>query len=238
MVVFFVLLFITAPYGRHVRRGWGPALNRTVAWVLMEAPASLLMLWLFFTGQPSSTSSTAAMVFLALWQLHYLHRAFVFPFRLLGQKKQMPLLVVLMGLCFNLLNGYFNGRYLFSLAPPYPAGWLLDVRFIAGAALFVGGFALNMHSDNVLIRLRRRGSSDGYQIPRGGFFELVSSPNYLGEMVEWWGWALATWSLPGLTFALWTMANLAPRAWANHLWYRRTFADYPKKRRALIPFVI
>jgi steroid 5-alpha-reductase/3-oxo-5-alpha-steroid 4-dehydrogenase 1 len=56
-------------------------------------------------------------------------------------------------------------------------------------------------------------------------------------MIQWCGWALLTWSGPGLAFALFTAANLAPRARSSHLWYRKTFADYPKERRALIPYV-
>ena len=54
------------------------------------------------------------------------------------------------------------------------------------------------------------------------------APNYLGEIVEWTGWALATWSLAGLAFAVYTAANLAPRAVANHDWYLSTFDDYPR----------
>jgi len=65
--------------------------------------------------------------------------------------------------------------------------------------------------------LRENGNSV-YKIPEGGMFNLVSSPNYLGEILEWTGWAIATWSLAGLSFALWTFANLAPRALANHRW--------------------
>ena len=57
-------------------------------------------------------------------------------------------------------------------------------------------------------------------------------------MVEWSGWAVATWSLAGLAFALYTVANLAPRAMANHRWYRETFPDYPSDRRALVPYVL
>jgi hypothetical protein len=57
-------------------------------------------------------------------------------------------------------------------------------------------------------------------------------------MVQWAGWALATWSLAGLAFAVYTGANLAPRALAHHAWYRQRFPDYPARRRALVPFVL
>jgi len=41
----------------------------------------------------------------------------------------------------------------------------------------------------------------------------------------------------GLAFAVWTIANLAPRARSNHKWYRETFPDYPENRKALLPGV-
>ena len=77
-----------------------------------------------------------------------------------------------------------------------------------------------------------------YKIPRGGPYRLVSCPNYLGEMVEWGGWALLTWSMPGLAFAAWTAANLLPRAMTHHRWYQDKFPDYPRERRAVIPFLL
>ena len=66
----------------------------------------------------------------------------------------------------------------------------------------------------------------------------MSCPNYLGEIIEWVGWAVATWSLAGLSFAVWTAANLIPRAWQHHRWYRAEFPDYPKERKAVIPFLL
>ena len=68
-----------------------------------------------------------------------------------------------------------------------------------------------------------------------GMHRYVRHPNYLGEIVMWTGWAVATWSTAGLAFALYTAANLLPRAVAHHRWYRRQFPDYPAHRRALIP---
>lgn len=56
-------------------------------------------------------------------------------------------------------------------------------------------------------------------------------------MVEWAGWALATWSLPGLAFALWTVGSLAPRPRSHHTWYREHFPNNPPERKALIPWV-
>ena len=140
-----------------------------------------------------------------------------------------------MGAGFNVANGWLIGWGLFVVAPERSLEWLGRPAALLGLGLFFAGMVLNIDSDYRLLRLRRGGG--GYSVPRGGGFRWVSCPNYLGECVEWAGWALATWSLGGLAFAWWTFANLAPRAWANHRWYRRTFADYPRGRKALIPYV-
>jgi protein-S-isoprenylcysteine O-methyltransferase Ste14 len=113
----------------------------------------------------------------------------------------------------------------------------VDPRFVAGVLVFFSGLAVNVRADRRLMALRAPGET-GYKIPRGGLYEYVSSPNYLGEIVEWLGWALATWSLAGLAFAVYTIANLLPRALQHHAWYRRTFPDYPPGRKALVPFVL
>jgi steroid 5-alpha reductase family enzyme len=95
---------------------------------------------------------------------------------------------------------------------------------------------INVHSDHILRNLRKPGGI-GYKIPRGGLFRWITSPNYFGEIMEWCGWAIATWSLAGIAFAAFTFANLAPRAWSHHKWYNKTFSNYPKNRKAIIPFI-
>jgi 3-oxo-5-alpha-steroid 4-dehydrogenase 1 len=49
-VVFITLFFFVAPYGRHVRKGWGPTTNSRFGWVLMEAPAALVFAICFAFG--------------------------------------------------------------------------------------------------------------------------------------------------------------------------------------------
>ncbi|HEY8428133.1 MAG TPA: DUF1295 domain-containing protein [Sandaracinaceae bacterium] len=232
---FAALMWTTAPYGRHLRDGWGPTLPSRLGWVLMECPAVLLFGAVFFAGR--HRFEIAPLVLLGLWQLHYVHRTFVFPFRMRIAGKRISLTVVALGMLFNGINAYVNARWISGFGS-YPSAWLTDPRFLAGAAVFAAGLAINLHSDTVLISLRKPGES-GYKIPHGGLYRWVSSPNYLGEIVEWLGWAILTWSLPGLAFAVYTTANLAPRAIANHRWYREKFpGEYPPERRALIPWLL
>jgi 3-oxo-5-alpha-steroid 4-dehydrogenase 1 len=232
---FLLLLFVTAPYGRHSRSGWGPTIPARLGWVLMEAVAPLAFLYFYLKGNQSPRLVTV--LFLGLFMLHYLNRSFLYPFRIKHGLRPMAVSIVLMGMIFNSVNGLLNGRYLNLFAFRYPTGWLLDPRFLAGACLFFFGMYLNLHSDAIL-RSLRSGEEAGYKIPSGGAFELVSCANYSGELIEWIGWACMTWSLAGLTFTLWTAANLVPRAIAHHRWYRETFPDYPEKRKAIIPYLL
>jgi protein-S-isoprenylcysteine O-methyltransferase Ste14 len=227
------LRFLSAPYGRHMRAGWGPSITSRAGWIVMEMPAALVVPACFVVHAPA-TSVTYVM--LALWELHYLGRAFVFPLRMKSPAKPMPISIAAMGAVFNVVNGYLNGRWL-TVFGRYDTAWLVDPRFVIGTAIMLAGYTINQRADATLRALRAPGETT-YKIPEGGLYRWVSCPNYLGEIVEWIGWAILTWSLAGVSFAVWTAANLAPRALSNHRWYREQFTDYPAARRALIPFVL
>jgi steroid 5-alpha reductase family enzyme len=173
---------------------------------------------------------------LGLFVVHYIHRSLIFPFQIKTKGKRMPVVIVLSAIGFNAVNGFSIGYY-FGHFAYYPESWLEDYRFMGGVLLFLAGMGLNLWSDYYLIGLRRPGET-GYRIPEGGWFRYVSCPNHLGEIIEWTGFAILTWSLPGLSFAWWTIANLAPRALGHHRWYKTQFEDYPPARKAIIPGVI
>lgn len=234
-----VLLFpvqfrVTAPYGRHARSDWGPSISNQLGWCLMELVSLVVFVSLFLFGP---TAKSAPMwVFFALWTAHYVNRSLIFPWRTHTRGKSIPLAIVGSAMLFNIVNAGLNGTYLGWSGHAYPTEWLTDPRFIVGLAVFLAGAGINLWADNTLIGLRADGSQ-GYTIPRGGVFEWVSCPNHMGEIIQWSGFALMCWNLPALSFAVWTAANLIPRAVSHHKWYRKTFADYPPQRRAVIPGV-
>jgi 3-oxo-5-alpha-steroid 4-dehydrogenase 1 len=232
-VTLVALLFVVAPYGRTARAGFGPTIPSRLGWILMESPASLLWLYIYLQGQ--HRLETVPLVLLGLWQLHYVHRAFVFPFRMRLAGKTVPVLVPVLAIAFNTLNAYVNARWVSELGH-YTTADLTRPTFIAGVLLFLAGLSINLHADEVLRDLRKPGET-GYKIPQGGLHRLVAAPNYFGEILEWCGWALAMGALPGWAFAFYTFANLAPRAAAHRRWYRERFPDYPAARRRLVPFL-
>jgi hypothetical protein len=236
-IVFIVLLRVSAGYGMMYNRKWGPTVNNHLGWILMEAPVffAMLLCWLLSPrrGEP------ALVVMTLLFEIHYFQRAFVFPLLLRG-KSRMPLSIIVMGVVFNLVNAYMIGGWFFYVSPAgsYPPSWLWNPLFILGTVVFFAGMAINLHSDHIIRHLRRPGDT-GHYIPRGGMFRFVTSANYFGELTEWIGFAILSWSLGGAVFALWTFANLAPRARQIHKRYISEFDDAYASlgRRYIIPFI-
>ncbi|KAL9262950.1 Steroid 5-alpha-reductase DET2-like protein [Drosera capensis] len=192
---------------------------------------------------PWHSSNLRSLSLLSVFLLHYIHRTCIYPLRLRKATKantktprDFPVFVALLAFAFNSLNSYVQARWV-SHYGDYERDQWFWWRFTGGFAVFVLGMMNNARSDLVLVGLKAQGG--GYKIPRGGWFEVVSCPNYFWELVEWFSWAAMTWSWAGLGFFLYTFANLVPRACANHRWYLQKFGeDYPKGRKAVIPFLI
>ena len=232
---FVLLMFVRAPYGRHERPGWGFRIPARLGWFIMESPCIIVMTVFFGIGASGwDLADPAGIIFYIMWMTHYIHRSWVWPARAHIIGKKMPISIALFAVGFNSINSWLNAEWIFSLHHPYPYTWLYSPQFIIGVVLFITGMGINIKADNMLFSLRKKGAID-YKIPRGGLFQWVSCPNYFGEILEWFGWALATWSMAGFTFALWAVANLVPRARSHHKWYMEKFSDYPENRHILIP---
>jgi protein-S-isoprenylcysteine O-methyltransferase Ste14 len=235
VATFFALLFVPAPYGRYERPGFGPTVPARLGWVLQELPAPLLFAIVFFRGEHAFRA--VPLTFLCMWELHYLYRTFVYPLRLNASAARMPLTTIALAVAFNTLNATLNAYAITHGALRHVESWFGDPRFLAGVALFAFGWFVNHQSDAILRKLRKPGET-GYRIPSGGLFRFVSCPNYLGELIEWSGWAVATWTYAGFAFAFFTAANLVPRAISHHRWYREKFPEYPRARKAIVPGVL
>lgn len=233
LITLALLLFVSAPYGRHIRKGWGPTLDHRVGWFLMECTSLFVFSFFFFAGE--AEKSWLNYLFASFWMLHYVNRALIYPLRQKGKRKEMPWAIALFGFLFNCVNGSLNGHFLGDLAH-YSDKWALTPWMIAGTLLFFIGAGMNLWADEKLFALKRQ--NEGYQNPRGGLYEYISCPNYLGEMLEWGGFALMTLSLPAFSFFVWTVANLLPRAFSHNKWYQERFPAEPAGRKALIPFLL
>lgn len=235
VVVFVALFFVKAGYGVFFDPKWGPAIPNRIGWFLMEVPVFITMTVLWLLSE--RTWDVVPLCFFIIFQIHYLQRSFIFPFLIRGKNK-MALGIIIMGAVFNTLNALMQGGWIFFFSPQYPVSWLRSPQFIVGLALFIAGMVINIDSDKIIRNLRKPGDT-GHYIPRGGMFRYVSSANYLGEFVEWTGFAILTWSWSGAVFALWTFANLAPRANSIYKRYEKEFGQEFKQLnlKRMIPFI-
>jgi 3-oxo-5-alpha-steroid 4-dehydrogenase 1 len=237
-----VLLFIDAPYGRQDSaqrcKLWGPNVPIRLGWILLELPVFAGFAVFFFAGD--HWRNPVPLILASMFLGHYFHRTFIYPLFIIKPKPGAGFRVGILaaGMPLNATNGAINGWFISQFGEHlYQTAWLSDPRFIIGVFVFFFGFYLAKHSDRLLANLRKPGET-GYKIPYGGAYRWVSNPHYLGELTQWCGFALACWSLPAFAYAFMTFSNLLPRALSNQRWYQARFDDYPKERKALIPFVI
>jgi len=218
------------PVGRWGGKGLGWRIDSRWAWFFMELPGLLVLPAIYVE---SGNFHLVGNIVLVLWLAHYGHRTLVWPRLVQQPEATVSTAMVGAAVAFNLINGALLGWFI-AYAADYPVDWLADPRFVSGVVLFLGGAGLNIWSDYRLLRLRKR--SPGQKVlPRGGAFEFVCCPNLTGEIIEWLGLALITWSLPGSIFFIWSVANLVPRAVWRRNWYRENFSNFPAHRRALFP---
>ena len=271
-IIFISLFFITAPYGRHVnvlqsklskqaqKKTIGKPtvlLSKRIGWLIMESPAviTIFILWCIsdigivglVTGRISITLFLSVAFFIFIWEFHYIYRTFIVTYLSNDESNKFRLYVPLMGVVFNIINGYINGWYLFFknpfqnqkalIASGNIVSFFTSISSIVGILLFFIGFYIHVQSDRELRRVKKNNHRK-YGIPHRFLHKYIASPNYLGEIIQWWGWALLTGSIAGVAFALFTMANLVPRAFSNLRWYRNVFPEYPASRKAIVPFII
>ncbi|WKX99923.1 hypothetical protein Q1695_014639 [Nippostrongylus brasiliensis] len=223
-----LMLGFKSYYGRYTVHS-SYTIPARIAWFVQELPSFIIPVYYAIGCQ-----SIAGGVVLAAFLIHYFNRTFVYPFQL-KSGSGTPWYICLSAVAFCSWNGYiqgsFHGQYF------HPEHFFSSVTTYLGMALFATGMYINIQSDSILRNLRKPGEA-GYKIPRGGMFEYVSGANFFGEIVEWFGYALMSGSLPAIAFAMFTASNIGPRAVHHHRWYHEKFPDYPKSRKALIPFLL
>ncbi|KAG6555040.1 hypothetical protein Mapa_003072 [Marchantia paleacea] len=113
--------------------------------------------------------------------------------------------------------------------------------YIGAGLMFFGAYHQNVCHE-ILAALRANdepGSSKNYYIPTGDWFELVSCPHYLAEIVIYLGLVVASGGTHLVMYIMLALvvANLYLLAKPTHEWYLAKFDDYPNSRRAMIPYI-
>jgi len=242
------LLYFPTNWGKLYRPLVGPTVPANIGWMLFEGP-NLFWAAFCFLNRDRQIFTVTNGILLSLFAAHYINRAVVYPLTLSTGTKRMPVETVLSAFIYTNFNGYLQSRSLCRFQT-FPSNYMTSPYFLCGCVLFLVGVRVNLQSDAILRSLRKgtnkidsspSGTAEtrkgNYKIPHGGFFEYVSAPHYFGEILEWGGFALACGSLCGLSFFVFTCANLIPRGLDHHKWYLKNFDDYPRSRTGVIPFL-
>ncbi len=243
MFVIFGAFFTQSPYGRFASDKYGISLNPKLGWWLMEIPATVVFLYFFITG--TNNTSPVVIVLCLVWLIHYANRGWFFPLSIRvakSERKSFGIMVVALGMFVTAMHGYLNATFFTEYGEHLQTiDWFTDPRFMIGIIIYYFGYILTVHSEAVVRNLRDpndlESGKEEFKIPYGGGYKYVSSPTYLGELIAWAGFSIMTWSWAGVLIFCITAGNLIPRAFATHKWYLEAFDDYPKDRKALIPFI-
>ncbi|OAJ38018.1 hypothetical protein BDEG_21987 [Batrachochytrium dendrobatidis JEL423] len=242
LIVFVNLLYISAPYGKFGRPGFGRMIQGKLAWPIFESvPLYAFTVPCLWNGLELSSV-----------------QSIIFPLRA-PSISPISIYVIFSGIAYNLTNGYLNGRWIGHFgAESLSHTQITDIRFCIGVAMFIFGMYVNITCDNILFDLRRSnsrreadhnitGGEEGtdiqsrgyYAIPLRGWFAFVSSPHYLGEIIEWTGFAIAAPSPASILMLVFSCVNMVTRALKCHQWYKNKFGDrYPRNRMAIIPGIL
>jgi 3-oxo-5-alpha-steroid 4-dehydrogenase 1 len=231
--------FTTTPriayYGRHDVVAPGIKFPTRVGWFLMEMPAIVVFVIIYFTGQYAT--NIVSQILLFLWSLHYVHRVFLYPLQIVVRKgSTFRGVIVWQGVMYCSCNAFVNAMWIAHIHE-YQLQNPIDFRLLVGVVIFLIGFYINKRYDHELIKMRKNGGPE-YGVSNIGLFKYIVSPNYFGEIVTWLGFAIAAWSLPSVLFLVVTFMNLTPRAIKNLEWYREQFPAYGRDKKAVIPFVL
>ena len=252
--IFLCLIFIKAYYGKFFNSNSGegncfqrtirkifPVIPSRISWIIQECPC--VFMTIFFLIYYRKNLNYKNILVMAPFFIHYVHRSFIFPF-VIHSSKNNPLEITLMAFVFCFFNSLMINRSIFCLIIDYESKsfWL---NYLFGLAIFGLGMYINIHSDYSMIKQRNanKDSNNKYIIPRGFMYELISCPNYFGELTEWLGFFILSNSFSGLVFFISTFANLFPRAIQYHQWYKNKFKEefvtdkILSERKSIVPFL-
>lgn len=227
----------------------------------MESIGPLTLLYCVLTIPPSENLPSLPwenLTMAALYTLHYLYRALLFPYL---QPTMSPIhpLVFASAAAWNLLNGLSIGGWVGGYGPQTSEAWAGRLYAIEiGLVVWGWGLLANIFHDDDLREIRRsalrrrkeQAARDGkapesveklYMLPKNGLFHYVLYAHYFCEWIEWTGfWIIGGWECgPARSFLFNEVATMLPRALAGRRWYVEKFGrEKVGGRKAVIPGIL
>ncbi|KAH3665983.1 hypothetical protein OGAPHI_004172 [Ogataea philodendri] len=224
----------------------GPQIDwRTVYLIEYFGPILIHSLVYFLLYNPEFNTPTQVASYV-LSTLHYLKREYETTFIHMFSADTMPLKYLFrnsghywifnglfIALCVYAPQRYYTGiqKYIFHVEDR-----TLDELYVF-AGLWATCELANFYCHYLLMKLRSDGSREK-RIPYGFFFSLVSFPNYFFESLGWLIYAIMNNNWSSYLFFIIGTGTMMVWAKQKHRNYKKTFGDdYPKNRKAMIPFI-
>lgn len=200
--------------------------------------AYLVFYWaLYNSGKEIQCVQKGALI---CWCFHYIKRVLETIFVHRFSKGTMPI-----GNLFKNCSYYWGfaaAIAYFINHPDYTLPAYGETQINIGILIFaigeIGNFSCHMAFKNMrpagsTVRVIPMPNSNPFTL----MFNLVSCPNYTYEVISWIGFTIMTQTFMGGLFTFVGAAQMLQWALGKHRNYKKEFKDYPKNRKAMIPFI-
>lgn len=111
------------------------------------------------------------------------------------------------------------------------------IQFNILTILFFSYGNLMQYQSHTFLASLRRENDKKYHLPKGGWFEYITCPHYLAEILIYFSLFLSSMTLTNGLLLFFVILNLISSACDTYDWYCDKFPDFPKERRILIPYL-
>lgn len=231
--------------GQLYLKDLGPQIGWTTVFLAEYAGPLVIYLyvygrpWIFYGETANAPVSQTVTIAAACWTFHYAKRLFETLFVHRFSHGTMPVMNLFKNCSyywlFTLYVAYHVNHPQFTSPSP------LQVYLSLAAFLVSEVGNLSVH---VLLKDLRPPGTTVRKIPYPtgnaltSLFNYVSCPNYTYEFFSWASFTVMTSCLPAGIFALAGLYQMSVWALGKHRNYKKEFSDYPKNRKAIIPFIL
>lgn len=234
--------------GKLYFKDLGPQISWTTVFLVEYAGPLIVYMLLYIRpaivyGPEAASKPYAPVVHIAAacWSGHYAKRLLETLFVHRFSKATMPLMNIFKNSGYywgyGALVGYFVNHPLYT--PPMYG----NAQVYTGLVMFLFNEYGNFVIHCALRDLRPAGTKERKipyptSHPMTQLFRFVSCPNYTYEVGAWLSFAVMTQTLSVVLFILAGFYQMSVWAIGKHRNYRKEFKDYPKGRKAIIPFLL
>ena len=213
---------------------------RLVFFIEYLGPILILPIFYFFPilvyGEQAPPKTLSQKLSFGLAICHYIKREIETCFVHRFSNATMPIIRLPINcLHYWFIFGVAVGYYLFH--PRYTPPLFSDLTLYFIALLMCFFEFLNFSSHLVLRKLRDRGTKKR-GIPYGSGFDYISCANYFWETLAWISFSFIANCTTCWFYTFVAFAQMTQWALKKHRNYNREFTFYPKKRKAIIPFLL